>query len=209
MCGTTRAEDAKAAVQLGVDALGFIFVKKSFRYVSEIKAYEIIRSLPPFISTVGVFVNSSMEQVKSTVEECGLTQVQLHGEETIAFCRELRNWNKSLSVCKAFRVGGGGPSIDFSSYEAVVNSILLDTYVKEAAGGTGLTFDWGLVDSLKLKKPVILAGGLNAENIRTAVRTVSPFCVDINSGVETSPGVKDYQKLKTVIQMVRAADNNN
>ena len=202
MCGTTRIEDALAAVSLGVDALGFIFVEKSPRNISPAVAESIISSLPSFVGRVGVFVDSGMDEIKLIVERCGLTQLQLHGNESVSFCSQLRRWNKSLSICKAFRVGAGSPSVDTASYGPAIDSILLDTYIKGIKGGTGDCFDWGLIDTLDIERPLILAGGLAPATISEALVKVSPFAVDINSGVEDAPGIKNHQKLSELVALV-------
>ncbi len=204
MCGTTRLEDAQYAVSLGVDALGFIFVKKSPRYISSGPAASIIAVLPPFVTRVGVFVDASIEEIKGIVGTCGLTQVQLHGNEKPEFCAELKRWNRGLSICKAFRIGEGHIPVTISSYGSMVDSFLLDTWVKGVEGGTGQPFDWNLVHSLALCRPLILAGGLNPDNVSAAIRAVSPYAIDINSGVEKAPGIKDRQLLRTLVERVRA-----
>ncbi len=206
MCGTTRVEDAQAAVSLGIDALGFIFVDKSPRCITPAAAVSIIETLPSFVSRVGVFVDSPLDEIKSIVSGCGLTQVQLHGAEPDTVCSQLKSWNRSLSVCKAFRVGGGRPALNIASYSGVIDTILLDTYVKGVAGGTGTHFDWRLIDTLHLDRPLILAGGLSPENIREALVTAAPFAVDVNSGVEDAPGVKNHQKLKKLVMQVAEYD---
>lgn len=202
MCGTTRIEDALAAVSFGVDALGFIFVEKSPRKITPAAADSIISSLPSFVGRVGVFVDSDLDEIKSIVERCGLTQLQLHGNESVSFCSQLKCWNKTLSICKAFRVGADCPSVDTASYTASVDSILLDTYIKGVAGGTGDCFDWRLIDTLDVERPLILAGGLTPDNIRQALVKVSPFAVDVNSGVEDAPGIKNHKKLSELVALV-------
>lgn len=206
MCGTTSARDAMAAVEAGVDALGFIFVKKSPRYISPDDAASIIDILPPFVTKVGVFVDSRPKDIIETITYCGLNQVQLHGNENPQKCMEIRRANQIFSICKAFRVGVEAPPIDFSAYSPVVDSVLLDTYVKGQEGGTGETFDWDLIARLKLDRPLILAGGLSAENVREAIQSVAPYAVDVNSGIEVAPGIKDHKKLTTLLQEVRRAD---
>ena len=206
VCGITRPEDAEKASELGVDALGFIFAGKSPRYIDSLKAWEIIKNISPFISCVGVFVNSGIEEVKRIIDECGLVQVQLHGEEPVEYCRQLKEWRKSLSICKAFRVRSDSTGKELDSYNADVDSMLLDTYSSSAAGGTGETFDWNIIEPLDLKKPLILAGGLNPENVLEAISLTSPFAVDVNSGIEDSPGIKNHQKMKAVFDAVAGAD---
>ena len=206
MCGTTRIEDARAAVEGGVDALGFIFVDKSPRSISPSSASTIINTVPSFVSRVGVFVDADVEKIKSIVQQCGLTQLQLHGNETTEVCAHLKRWNMSLSLCKAFRVGAQSPAVDIGSYSPFVDSVLLDTYVKGVKGGTGSRFDWSLVESLAIDRPIILAGGLSPDNIREALSAVSPFAVDVNSGVEDRPGVKNHLRLSELVEKVAEVD---
>ena len=206
MCGTTRREDADCAVKLGIDALGFIFVLKSPRYIDADSAGRLISGLPPFITRVGVFVDETVDSIKSIVRIAGLTQLQLHGNETPQFCRELRNWNASLSICKAFSIGKGKDTPAIAHYTDSVDTILLDTYVKGQGGGTGKVFDWTCVDQLSITQPLILAGGLNPDNIEDALRTVKPYAVDINSGVEDEPGIKNHQLLENLVSVVRGAE---
>lgn len=206
MCGTTRREDAACAAKLGIDALGFIFVRKSPRYIEPEHAGQLISELPPFVSRVGVFVNQSFESIKTITETAGLTQLQLHGDESRDFCRELKNWNASLSICKAFSIGRGKDNPAITDYSDSVDSILFDTYVKGQDGGTGQTFDWSRVEQLPINRPLILAGGLNPDNIEDAVRRVKPYAVDINSGVEDEPGIKNHRLLARLVATVRQAE---
>ena len=206
MCGTTRVEDAEAAVALGVDALGFIFAEKSPRYVALDHAAALIGNLPPFIARVGVFVDSDLGLVKDGVAAAGLTQVQLHGSESADYCRELKSWNRSLTVCKAFRVGKGAGEPDLPSYSGAVDCLLFDTYVQGLEGGTGQTFDWGSLAQLKVDLPVILAGGLTPDNVGDAIKKTTPYAVDVNSGVEDSPGVKNHEMLARLVANVRRAE---
>jgi phosphoribosylanthranilate isomerase len=207
MCGTTSLEDARAAVDMGVDALGFIFSRKSPRYIEPGRAAEIISLLPPFITRVGVFVDSTIDTVRTIIRSAGLTQVQLHGSEAAVFCAELKAAEKSCSVCKAFRISrkqlqNTDMAKQISVYEQVVDSVLLDSYQKGLEGGTGAAFDWQLIDELGLQKPLILAGGLNSVNVAEAVRRVRPYAIDVNSGVEDAPGKKNHQQLKALIDTV-------
>ncbi len=203
MCGTTRRQDADAAVELGVDALGFIFTEKSPRYVSPEFAASLIDTLPPFVSRVGVFVDASLDQVKEIVSIAGLTQVQLHGKESANFCAELKKWNRSLVVCKAFLVGNDSLEPDLSSYLGSIDCLLFDTYVKGMDGGTGQSFDWRTLTGLNLNVPIILAGGLNPGNVAEAIKSTRPYAIDINSGVEKSPGVKNHELLAQLVDKVR------
>jgi len=182
ICGFTNKEDALYAANLGVNALGFIFAP-SPRQVSPQKAREIIACLPPFVNKVGVFLNHPREEVAQIALLCGLDTIQLHGEESPAYCNYF-----AAKVVKAFRVKDRSSLASLDSYQ--VSAYLLDTYLPGQPGGTGKTFNWELAKEAKKYGPLILAGGLNLENIGEAIRTVSPYGVDISSGVEESPGKK-------------------
>ena len=206
MCGTTRKHDAEVAVELGVDALGFIFAEKSPRYVTPELAGQLIDDVPPFIARVGVFVDDGLDQVKETVRTAGLTQVQLHGKESADFCKELKQWDRSLAVCKAFPVGKESSGPDWSGYCGSIDCLLFDTYVKGLDGGSGQTFDWNLISGLDADLPMILAGGLNPGNVVQAIQSTTPYAIDINSGVETSPGIKSHKLLAQIIDKVRSTE---
>ncbi|MBU1565649.1 MAG: phosphoribosylanthranilate isomerase [Proteobacteria bacterium] len=201
MCGTTRIEDALAAVRLGVDALGFIFYPKSPRYIVPAKAAAIISNLPPFIDRVGVFVDTPLAEVVQTAG-LGLSFLQLHGSESPDYCLELRALLPFCGIIKAFRVGAGSSGDAFTPYESCVDAFLLDTYVKGESGGTGLVFDWLIIDKLKLQRPVILAGGLSPENVALAIAAVRPYAVDVNSAIELQPGIKDHHRLQALMRVV-------
>ena len=201
MCGTTRLEDALAAVRLGVDALGFIFFVKSPRFIDPARAEAIIAELPPLVDRVGVFVNASLDEIVACAGR-GLSMVQLHGEETPEFCREVSSALPHCGIIKAFRVGSTSKAVDFVPHADCVDAYLLDTYVKGAPGGTGRTFDWSVIASLELTRPLFLAGGLTPENIRSAIEEVRPYAVDINSGIETLPGIKDHRQLELLLTVV-------
>ena len=200
ICGMTDQAEACAIAALGVDALGFIFVKESPRYVEAERVREIVASLPPFVDLVGVFMNEELAVVNEIARSCGLTAIQLHGEEPPEYCRLMVR-----PVLKAFRVGGDILP-DFAGYRQVVKGVLLDTYRPDKAGGTGETFDWGVVGRLALPAPLILAGGLTPDNVGAAIHQARPFAVDVNSGVETGPGRKDLGKLRRLLAEVRQAD---
>jgi len=208
MCGTTRLEDALGAARLGVDALGFIFYAKSPRCVSRETVAAILAQLPPFVDRVGVFVDAPLAEVVQTVAS-GLSCVQLHGNESPEYCRELRALLPCCGLLKAFRVSSESSGALFAPYETCVDAFLLDTYMQGAKGGTGEVFDWSIIDKLKLQRPVVLAGGLSPENVAQAVSEVEPYAVDINSGIELQPGVKDLRRLQTVMQMVGNADRHS
>jgi len=201
MCGTTRLEDAQAAVRFGVDALGFIFYDKSPRYIASDRAGMIIKKLPPFVDRVGVFVNAPIQEVVTTAG-VGLSWLQLHGREPVEYCLEIRQQLPCRGIIKAFRVGEKSRPEDFLPYNECVDAFLLDTYVDGAKGGTGKVFDWSIIDGLQLRRPILLAGGLSPANVQNAIAAVKPFAVDINSGVESQPGVKDHARLKALLQLV-------
>ncbi|KJR96409.1 MAG: N-(5'-phosphoribosyl)anthranilate isomerase [Desulfobulbaceae bacterium BRH_c16a] len=201
MCGTTRLEDARAAMGYGVDALGFIFYSKSPRYIAPEKVVTIVRNLPPFIDRVGVFVNAPQTEVVRAAG-CGLTYLQLHGDESVEYCCAIREMLPFCGVIKAFRVSEKSTAEEFERYNDCVDAFLLDTYVESESGGTGKVFDWSIIESLNLQRPLILAGGLAPENVAGALAAVRPYAVDINSGIEVEPGVKDHGRLKTLMQVV-------
>ena len=201
ICGMTQLKDALFAVEQGVDAVGFIFYKKSPRAVTMKTVREIITKLPPLVDTVGVFVNESAERVNKIADYCGLDLVQLHGEESPAFCRKIRR-----RVIKAFRVKDLQSIKQLSKFP--VSGFLLDTFSDNLHGGTGKTFDWNLALPAKKIGPVILAGGLTPRNIRQAVRRVRPYGVDVCSGVEKSSGIKDLEKVRAFLKNIRSGSKS-
>ena len=201
LCGITDAQAAAAAVEAGVDGLGFIFAPQSPRKVDVEVAREIVSTLPPFVDAVGVFVNEDPSVVKEIAHYCGLTMVQLHGRESVEYCRGL-----GLRIVKTFAVHNGSDADQFGPYAEVARAFLLDTYHEKMAGGSGKVFDWNLVEKFNIPGPVILAGGLSPDNVHEAIMRVRPFAVDVNSGVETEPGVKDLELLRAFIAEVRRAD---
>lgn len=208
MCGITNLEDATAAVDAGVDALGFIFYEKSPRNIDPEVARIIIEQLPPFVSTVGVFVDRKRQEVEEIIRFCRLGYAQLHGQESPKYCERLTRFAAPCQVIKALRVGEHLQASDITPYNDHVKGFLLDTYQKGVKGGTGQRFDWSLIQGLKLQRDFILAGGLDAESVREAVENVSPYALDVNSGVEASPGQKDYSLIKKFIRQVRACETS-
>ena len=198
ICGITNSADAQAAVDAGADALGFIFYEKSPRYIRLTDAAAISRPLAPFIMRVGVFVNAPEEFVLSAIRECGLTLLQFHGDEPPGFCTQF-----GLMSMKAFRVHGPETLEQIPGYET--DAYLLDAFCSTTLGGTGERFNWDLaVEAQKFGKPIFLAGGLTAENVAGAIHKVRPFGVDVSSGVESAPGIKDHAKIKAFIAATRA-----
>ncbi len=198
ICGTTNLDDALIAVEAGADALGFIFVPNTPRYLHPDEAAKIIEELPPFITTVGLFVNAEQKEIDTIANNCSLDAIQLHGEEPPELCVTLNR-----RVVKAFRVKDESSLSRLHDYH--VRAYLLDTYVKGTMGGTGKVFDWNLAVKAKQYGRIILAGGLNPDNIASAILQVRPYGVDVSSGVEVSPGRKDPAKIKAFIGAVRAA----
>jgi phosphoribosylanthranilate isomerase len=201
ICGMTQLKDALFAVEQGVDAVGFIFYKKSPRAVTMKTVREIISKLPPLVDTVGVFVNESAERVNKIADYCGLDLVQLHGEESPNFCRKIHR-----RVIKVFRVKDLQSIKQLKKYP--VSGFLLDTFSDNLHGGTGKTFDWNLALPVKKIGPVILAGGLTPRNIRQAVRQVRPYGVDVCSGVEKSSGIKDLEKVRAFLKNIRSGSKS-
>lgn len=197
----TGQVDVYRAVDAGVDALGFIFAEKSPRRVEPDLVRDLIRSVPPFVDAVGVFVNADPDLVTDIIKYCGLTMVQLHGDEPVDYCELM-----PVRVLKSFAVGKDDITPTIDRYDNVVQGYLLDTYHEKMAGGTGLSFDWGIVEGLNIPGPVFLAGGIGPESVEEAIRTVHPFAVDVNSGVEIEPGKKDLDKICALIEAVRRAD---
>jgi phosphoribosylanthranilate isomerase len=196
ICGITKIEDALKAVEFGADAIGFVFYKDSPRHVSPEIARDIIHSLPPFITTVGVFVNEHPSTIERVLKMTGIDVVQLHGNESPEVCTL---W---LRVIKAIRVREITDIDLLCKYK--VSAYLLDTYSPDTPGGTGQTFDWDIAVEAKRYGPIILAGGLTPENVMEAVRKVRPYAVDVSSGVESEKGVKDHEKLRRFIQNAKS-----
>ena len=197
ICGITNMEDAKIAVKLGADALGFVFAS-SPRRISEDRAYEIIRELPPFTLSVGVFVNDQLTRVNQIIKKCNLNIVQFHGDESPDYCGHF----EGMKVIKAFRVRNSDSLRVLSNYR--VDGFLLDTYIEGKMGGTGVSFDWDLVRLLKdFREPIILSGGLSPDNVAEAVKMVKPYAVDVSTGVESTPGKKDPQLVKEFIRRAK------
>ena len=200
VCGTTNSEDALAAAGLGADAIGFVFAQ-SPRQVSPDVAHEIIKTLPPSVQTVGVFVDEDPERVASTADLCDLDLLQFHGKETAGYCGQF-----GRRVIKAVRIKDEDDLDVCSQYDGVVEAFLLDTYVTGQSGGTGVTFDWNIARTARKYGRIFLAGGLNPDNVAAAIRVAKPYAVDASSGLEQKPGVKDHAKIARFIRAVRQAE---
>ncbi|MBE0613712.1 MAG: phosphoribosylanthranilate isomerase [Burkholderiales bacterium] len=197
ICGITRVEDARAAAELGADAVGMVFYAPSPRNVGLDQAREIVASIPPFVSVVGLFVNPTPEWVESVQQACALELLQFHGDEAPDFCGRF-----GLPYIKAARVRAGADLVQCLSPYQAARGWLLDAYDDQRYGGTGATFDWKLIPR-ELARPLILSGGLTPENVGAAVRQVSPWAVDVSSGVEAAKGIKDAAKIAAFIAGVK------
>jgi len=201
ICGITNLEDALLSAKFGADALGFNFYKKSPRYISPEKAREIVEQLPQEILKVGVFVNESLEGICEIAKTARLDAIQLHGEETPEFARELKA-KTNLEIIKAFRVSESFEPEDILQYK--VDAVLLDAYSPKEHGGTGETFDWEIAKKVQEIFPkMYLAGGLSVENVKEAVEKVKPYAVDACSRLESKKGIKDSTKVSSFISELR------
>ncbi|MCY7263999.1 MULTISPECIES: phosphoribosylanthranilate isomerase [Pseudomonas] len=202
ICGITRIEDALAAVAAGADAIGLVFYAKSPRAVSVQQARAIIAALPPFVTTVGLFVNASRCELGEILDAVPLDLLQFHGDESAADCEGYHR-----PYIKALRVKAGDDVAAACLAYPRASGILLDTYVEGVPGGTGEAFDWSLVPQ-GLSKPIILAGGLSAQNVAEAIARVRPYAVDVSGGVEQSKGIKDPAKIQAFMQAVRRSNES-
>jgi phosphoribosylanthranilate isomerase len=196
ICGITRVEDALTAVAHGADAIGLVFYSPSPRNVSISHAIEIARQVPAFVSVVGLFVNAEPSFIEDAISQVGLDVLQFHGDETPVECaRYLRPF------IKAIRVKADTNLVQCANEFSAAKALLLDTYTEGVAGGTGHVFDWNLIPKA-LTKPVILAGGLTADNVAQAITQVRPYAVDVSGGVELAKGIKDAAKIAAFMQQV-------
>ncbi len=199
ICGITTVTDARAAMDLGADAIGVIFAD-SRRRVTEKRAAEISRAVGPWIAVLGVFVDETPGGVTRIARECGLSAVQLHGRETPVMVRSL----KGVKVLKAFHVDKDFDPRGVAAYRSA-DAFLFDTKVPGQDGGTGVSFDWRLLNKLKSDRPCIISGGLNPKNVASAVRFFRPYGVEVSSGVEKAPGRKDLKQVREFIRNAKKA----
>jgi phosphoribosylanthranilate isomerase len=200
ICGITRQDDANAAAQAGADALGFVFYRNSPRYIEPRRAAQIAAAVPPFVSTVALFVNANAAEIKASLEAFRVDYLQFHGDETADFCYQF-----GVPFIKAVRVRAGTDLLQYAAEFVAARALLLDAFVEGIPGGTGQGFDWRLIPR-NLPLPIVLSGGLNPDNITEAVNGVRPWAVDVSSGVEAAKGVKDTVKIERFIRGVRNAD---
>jgi len=199
ICGITRLEDAKASVRAGCDALGFVFYKESPRYIA-LDAFKVIaRELPPFVTKVGLFVNADPAEIEEAIRSGLVNVLQFHGDETPDFCRQFK-----FPYIKAVAVSSSVDLLQYAKDFYDAEALLLDASHEHLKGGTGQTFDWNLIPH-SLSKPIVLAGGLNVDNVKEAINQVKPYAVDISGGVEDSKGIKNSLKIQAFIKETQDA----
>jgi phosphoribosylanthranilate isomerase len=195
ICGITRRQDAEFAVEMGADALGFVFYAPSPRAVTIAQAQQLIIGLPPFVSIVALFVDADSEFVKSCLATLPISILQFHGHESLQYCEQFNHpYMKVLRMKKGLNI-----NTEANKYQSA-SAILLDSYQPGLPGGTGETFDWSLVTNIKM--PIILAGGLDENNVAQAIKQVKPYAVDVSGGVEIAKGIKDNTKVRNFMQEV-------
>lgn len=202
ICGITREQDALAAAHCGANAVGFVFYAKSPRAVTPARAAALMRVLPPFVTSVALFVDADVAAVKHTMAMARADLLQFHGDESPAYCRQF-----GVPYLKALRVRPGVDLLQYARDYHDAKALLLDAYVEGTPGGTGATFDWALIPK-NLPLPVVLSGGLTPENVTAAIEAVRPWAVDVSSGVESARGIKDAAKIAAFVTGVRNARSN-
>jgi phosphoribosylanthranilate isomerase len=196
ICGITRLEDGVAAAALGADAIGLVFYPPSPRVVSAEHANRIVATLPAFVTVTALFLDPAPMQVEAVLKSVPVDLLQFHGDEPAEFCRSF-----GRGYVKALPMGGGADARDYARRYPDARALLLDTHALGSPGGTGVAFEWSLVPGT-FERPVVLAGGLDANNVAAALRQVDPYGVDVSSGVETAPGIKDPHKMEVFIREV-------
>lgn len=200
ICGITRPEDGIAAASAGADAIGLVFYARSPRHVTSLQARAVINALPPFVTTVGLFVDASKETIEGVLREVPLDTLQFHGEESPEFCASFnRPYFKAISMREGIDLRGEAERF-FSA-----SALLVDTFQAGVPGGTGVSFDWSRLPA-DLPKPLILAGGLNPDNVAQAIIQARPYAIDVSSGVEAAKGIKDAEKIAAFMRGVVKAD---
>ena len=201
ICGITNKIDAVFAADLGINILGFVFYKKSKRYVDPMTVEDIVNELPPSMGVAGVFVDEDEKKVREIAENASLNILQFHGNETPEYCAKFKG---DFKVIKAFSINDKNDLKKINGYDT--DFYLFDTYRAGCIGGTGEVFDWKILKDFEILKPVILSGGLDPANVASAIREVAPYGVDVSSGIERSPGKKDHELMKRFVESVRKAD---
>ena len=206
VCGLTRVPDAQLASDLGASAVGFVFWRGSPRYVDRAAARAIVKELRPDVAPIGIFVDPSIEEVDETVSQVGLRGVQLHGDESVAFCEELRglaSMRGGIDLIKAVALRGAESAEAAAALPSFV-TVLLDAHDSTRKGGTGRTVEWSVAATVARRRRVFLAGGLTPTNVAAAVEAVCPYGLDVSSGVETAPGVKDAGLMRQFFERLTA-----
>ena len=198
-CGMTNHQDVQRAIDLGIDALGFVFIEESPRYLTIQQAQELLEKVPPFVVKVGLFMNSASEHISDVVKNVRLDLLQFHGDEDEEFCLQFQ-----YPYLKAVPMRTTTSVSDFCLNFPSATGFVLDSHAMGKMGGSGQTFEWSKVPK-NLTKPIILAGGLNPDNVATAIHSVQPYAVDVSSGIEASKGIKDPAKMEHFIKEVRSA----
>ena len=199
ICGITNPKNALDAVDLGVDALGFVFFEESPRYIEPKKARKILNLLPSFVLRVGLFVNASKEEVLSAISDSSVNVLQFHGDEDEQFCNQF-----NLPYIKAISFQDGVNLLEYCKLFTSSSAILIDTYSENMRGGTGKTFNWDLLPK-ELPLPLIIAGGLDSGNVSSLINSINPYGVDVSGGVESDKGIKDYTMMKNFVLGVHNA----
>lgn len=199
ICGMTRVEDATEAARLGVDAVGLVFYPKSPRHVSVERARELVAALPAFVTVTALFLDPSEAEVRRVLDNVRVELLQFHGGEPAEFCRGF-----GRPYIKAVPMGSRADIAEYAHRHAGAAALLLDSHIAGQKGGTGVSFDWTTIPKFT-GPPLILAGGLSADNVATAIRIVQPYGVDVSSGVESQPGLKDAAKMAAFIREVNDA----
>lgn len=203
VCGITSVADAQTVVDSGADAIALMFYPKSSRYIEQAHAAEILQSIPPYVSTVGLFLDAEPQFIEETLAAVPVDMLQFHGSETPEFCRRFgRPYYKAVGM-KGLLASGGFAA--YADQYADARAILVDSHAPGAAGGTGEVFDWTQVPQ-DYHKPIILAGGLKPENVAEAILTTRVYAVDVSSGVESAPGIKDPERVTAFMRAVRTAE---
>lgn len=206
ICGITKLEQGAAIANLGATALGFICVPPSPRYLTPSKLKAITTELPSSVDRIGVFADAKIAEIVSTVSHTALTGVQLHGQESPAFCQQLSQALPQMEIIKALRIKSPASLTQANAYTEVVDTLLLDAYHPQLLGGTGKTIDWSHLTNFKPQKPWILAGGLTPDNILAALQILHPHGIDLSSGVEKSPGDKDLKQVALLFAQLKNAN---
>lgn len=197
ICGITRLSDAQAAASLGASAIGFNFYQESPRYIEPETAGQIIRELPPFISAVGIVVNADADRIDDIIDRAHIDTLQFHGDETPEFCAQFER----VRTIKAFRIKNEDDLTSITDYQT--NGYLLDAYHPEQYGGSGISFSWDILASLDISNPVIIAGGITAKNVTQLLAHIRPYGIDVCSGVESAPGVKDHTAMRKLASLLK------